>query len=482
MVYILREYQKKAVRAGISFFRETKSIPSLMVLPTAAGKSICIAEIVRHTPDKILIIQPTKELLQQNFEKYTLAGGNASIYSASFGIKQIGNVTFATIGSIKGVADIFKHRKFTKMIIDEVHLYPKGQAESMLGKFLIDSGITHVLGLTATPLKLHSFGTLEDNYSKLVMLTSKTKGEGFFKKIIHVTQVQEMVDGGYWSKLIYENHQIDQSRLIFNSTKSDYTEFSMKQTYKKNRVGEKILDRIKAMPERKSILVAVPSVAEAIELSSRCPNSVAVYGDMPKDERDAAITSFKKLRIRVVFQVNVLSVGFDHPQLDALICGRNTASFAWFYQFIGRATRIHSSKKDCLFVDFSGNTERFGKLEYIRFVQEGFTWKLYGENDILLTGVRIDEIGKHTQATEAIKKENSGNLKVIVKPKEGAPIKIFWGKFNGTEIKNCPTWYLEGMLNGKGPERKKANEFIFEEIERVLGKKSLQTVLTINNF
>lgn len=471
MAYTLRNYQTKAVRSGIGFFREPKPVPSLLVLPTAAGKSIVISETVRHTPDKMLIVQPTKELLQQNFEKYVLAGGQASIYSASVGSKQISNVTFATIGSIKDMADVFLFRGFKKMIIDEVHLYPKGQAESMLGKFLTDSGITHVLGLTATPLKLHSFGTMEDNYSKLVMLTAKTKGEGFFKKIIHVTQVQEMVEGGYWSKLVYENHQIDQSKLRFNSTKADYTEESMKETYRRNRTGDKILERIKNMPDRKSILVAVPSVAEAKDLSSRCPNSVAVYGDMPKDERDLVIAGFKKLRIRVVFQVNVLSVGFDHPQLDALICGRNTASFAWFYQFIGRLTRIHPLKKDGLFVDFSGNTERFGRLEEIRFVQEGNTWKLYGENDILLTGCRIDEIGQHTSATEATKKKGSNapgstqRLSSFKIPKPGDPITFPFGKFKDVLVEKAPGWYLNWWKGNMVESR--ATEHIFKEIQRL---------------
>lgn len=75
---------------------------------------------------------------------------------------------------------------FTKMLIDEAHLYPR-ESDSMLGKFLEESGITHVLGITATPVKLQTNRDLDGNtFSKLVMLTSRSKKGNFFKDIIHV--------------------------------------------------------------------------------------------------------------------------------------------------------------------------------------------------------------------------------------------------------------------------------------------------------
>ena len=84
MGIVYRPYQVDAIRSGIGFFRESSPEPSLSVLPTAAGKSIIIAGIVKSTPGKMLVIQPSKELLGQNYEKYLLSGGIASIYSASF--------------------------------------------------------------------------------------------------------------------------------------------------------------------------------------------------------------------------------------------------------------------------------------------------------------------------------------------------------------------------------------------------------------
>jgi DNA repair protein RadD len=151
--------------------------------------------------------------------------------------------------------------------------------------------------------------------------------------------------------------------------------------------------------------VFVPTVYDAIELSTKTPNAAAVYGTMDKKERARIISQFRKGLIRVIYNVNVLSVGFDHPQLDAIICGRPTASLAWYYQALGRLTRIHPEKIDGLIIDFSGNVNRFGKIESLYYKKQGVLWKLFGENGRLLTGCPLHEIGKYTESTEVIKEK-----------------------------------------------------------------------------
>ena len=203
----LRENQSEPIEKAIRFFQEPKPKPSLIVLPTAWGKSILTAFVAQSTTDKLIVLQPSKELLEQNYLKYINLCGDifnviAGIYSASFGRKEIAPITYATIGSIKNMGEVFKRQGFTKMLIDEAHLYPR-EADSMLGRFLKESGITHVLGITATPVKLQTNRDRDgNNFSKLVMLTSRSKKGNFYKDIIHVGQVQEMVRLGYWSPLV----------------------------------------------------------------------------------------------------------------------------------------------------------------------------------------------------------------------------------------------------------------------------------------
>ncbi len=435
----LRENQEEPIRKAIEFFKEKNPKPSLIVLPTAWGKSILTAFVAQNTEDKLLVIQPSKELLEQNFRKYDMLcggfGSNAGIYSASFGKREIAQITYATIGSIKNLGEEFKKRGFTKMLIDEAHLYPR-ESDSMLGKFLKESGITRVLGITATPVKLQTNRDRSgQTFSKLVMLTSRSKKGNFFKDIIHVGQISERVRLGFWSKLKYQAAGFDDSLLVFNSSKSEYTEDSVQRAYDANGGSEALLRALDSIPDRKHILVFTPSVADAIALSEHYPNSGVIYGDMDKVQREQTITDFKAGRLRVIFNVRVLSTGFDYTGIDCIILGISTASIALYYQIIGRATRIQEGKEDALIWDFGGNVARFGKVEDITF-EQGKMWRMFGTDGRLLSGIPIDQIGKYTREDT-----------IAVDNKQEPPIEIMpFGKYQGEKIKNIPLNYRQWML------------------------------------
>ena len=393
-MFELRNNQIDAVKIGIDYFRKGGIKPSLMVEPVAYGKSIVIAHIVQGIRDlgKALVLQPSKELLEQNWGKLRALGGDASIFSASLNQKEFGHVTYATIGSIKTLGTKFQELGYKFLIIDEADRYPRG-SESMLGKFLRDSKIKSVLGFTATPFKLQTNSFMRESYSITKMLTSRSKHGNFFKNIIHVTQIQDIIKDGYWSKLEYEIHKFDTSKLVYNSTKAEYTDRSIVDAYYGQKIHDKIINRINSFNSRKSILVFVPSVAEAVSLSQEIPNSVAVYGDMPTSERQDAVEGFKSGKYKTAINVNVLSVGFDHPGLDAILLGRATASLSVFYQQCGRGTRIHPEKEECAIIDFVGNVQKFGKIDNLYFKKERSLWKLYDiQNNKLLTGVPIHEL------------------------------------------------------------------------------------------
>lgn len=435
----LRKNQSEPIDKAISFFREEKPRPSLIVLPTAWGKSILTAFVAKNSEDKLLVLQPSKELLEQNYLKYISLcgdfGSDAAIYSASFNRKEIAKITYATIGSIKNLGETFKRLGFKKMLIDEAHLYPR-EADSMLGKFLTESGITRVLGITATPVKLQTNRDRDgQTFSKLVMLTSRSKKGNFFKDIIHVGQVQEMVELGFWSRLQYEVGGFDDSLLVFNTSKSEYTEVSVQRAYDANGGTQSIIDALDNHPDRKHILVFVPSVQDAIDLSERYPNSAVIYGEMNKAERAEIIRRFRAGEIRVIFNVRVLSTGFDYTGIDCIILGISTASIALYYQIVGRATRIDPEKQDALIVDLGGNVNRFGRVEDITF-EQGKLWRMFGTGGRLLSGIPIHDIGKYTREdTDAIDQQKFIPIEVMP-----------FGKHKGERIADIPLQYRQWML------------------------------------
>lgn len=436
----LRENQIEPVTIGVEFFKLPKMAPSIIVAPTAFGKSIVIAHIARGIGEKVLVLQPSKELLEQNYNKFIFFGGDASIYSASMGQKELGDVTYATIGSIISIAHKFREMGVSKVIIDECDRYPR-EKSGMLRRFIDSMKATHVLGLTATPLKLQSNMGDTGPYSKLVMLTNRSNKGTFFKHILYVSQIEEMVKSKFWTPLIYQSYDFDTGALVYNSSGAEYTQESIARAYENQNIEDKIVKKIHELYDRKSVLVAVPTIEQATKLAGRIPSAAVVHGETPKSERDRIIEEFRSQKIRVIVQVNVLTVGFDYPELDCLISGRPTASISWWYQFVGRGTRIHQNKENCIVVDFVGSVDRFGRVEDLYYKEdEDGTWELYGENKKKITGIPIHEIGLHLE----------GGVNLAEKVNEDGEIeKVYmtFGKYKNKPVASIPPYYRKWLLD-----------------------------------
>lgn len=398
-MYKLRDYQSISVTKGLSVLNSEKAKRELLVLPTGAGKSIVIAEIVKQLNEPIVILQPSKELLEQNYQKFINVGGEASIYSASAGSKEIGKVTFATIGSIKKAVAQLKSLKVTKIIIDESHIGVKGGSQLRL--FLNSLGVNNVLGLTATPFILAS----SMNGAELKMLT-KIKGK-LFTDICHVHQINTMLDDNHWTPLEYRIVEQDDTFLKINSSGSDYTEDSMQSFYKNNDLQSQIVDNVEHCIDEgsKSVLVFVPTIEEADNLSKRIPGSKSVSSLTPKKERDSIISDFKNRDLHVVINVGILTTGFDYPELETIILARSTMSFALYYQMIGRGVRIHDDKYRTVVIDLSENYKRFGKVEdfTVDYV-EGYGWGLF-KGESLISNYPIEAKHRPNKAN-LVKKKN----------------------------------------------------------------------------
>ena len=401
-MYKLRYYQDDSVTAGIEILNSTKARRELLVLPTGAGKSIVIAKIVEQIKEPVIILQPSKELLEQNYAKYVNVGGKASIYSHSAGYKDIGHVTFATIGSIKKEVGKLKQLGKVKVIIDEAHIGVK--SGSQLRTFLKALGVNNTLGLTATPFVLES----SMNGAELKMLT-KIKGK-LFTNIAYVEQMSSMLVNKYWTPIEYRVIEQNDEFLEANSTGSDYTEDSIRKFYEGNDLNSQIIDNVnyRLSEGSKSILVFVPTIQEAMVLSSKILGSEAVSSLTPKKERDRIIEGFKNGEIHVVINVGILTTGFDYPELDTIILGRSTMSFTLYYQMIGRGVRIHDGKEKTVVIDLSENYNRFGKVEdfTIDFV-EGYGWGLF-KGESLMSNYPID--AKHRPKKRNLVRKPDANV------------------------------------------------------------------------
>jgi len=272
----LREYQKTAIDKCLEFFAKgTDGGRPIVVAPTGAGKSILIAHIAHKLAKDVLVLQPSKELLEQNYAKFKMYGGEASIYSASFGVKEIGDVTFATIGSVKDKVEDFAHIKY--IIIDECHLVPP-KKDSMFVKFLSQMNGVKVLGLTATAFRLKSYQDPFSGvpFSQINLLTRERPR--FFNAFLHITQIAELYEQKYLAPIRYIELTWDEGKLKVNTTGAEYTEKSVNEEIKRQMVYERIPQIVKQSIEkgRKHRIVFVQTVDDAEELARKVPHSACV--------------------------------------------------------------------------------------------------------------------------------------------------------------------------------------------------------------
>lgn len=371
----LRDYQVACVDACVRFFRSTRvEKPRLAVAPTAAGKSIIVAAVASEIDGKVLVLQPSEELLTQNFEKYLLYDTNAAVFSASLNRREIARVTFATIGTIVKHPELFADFKF--MIMDEAHTYP-AKDESMFGKFVKENDQLKILGLTATPFRLKS----QSGGSKLVMMHNSH----IFRGYAHIIQIKDIATR-YWAKIRYVVRVDEQakSKLKVNSTGADFTEKSL-EVFGKS--VENLIERAIAHFFNDSMLVFVPSVKDAERMARKYPNSACVSSKTPKTVRREIIKKFKAGEIHRIFNFGVLGIGFDHPGLLRVIDAIPTLSLAKHYQLVGRLTRVHPDgiQVEKTYMDFAGNAERFGRIDQLDIRMVGKTYHVFN-GDKKLTG------------------------------------------------------------------------------------------------
>lgn len=371
-MYELRTYQREAVDAAISFFESTTRGNGLIVLPTGAGKSLVIANIAYRLDAPVLIFQPSKEILEQNYHKLLAYGVlDAGIFSASFNSRAVRKVTFATIGSVKSHKDYF--RRFRYVIIDECHLV---NAEAGMYKDFIDVIQCKVLGLTATPYRLYS----SQFYGSMLRFITRTRPRIFDRLLYHV-QVHTLLEQGYLAQLnYYQLPIVNTSRLQLNSTGADYTDASVRRHYTEVRFSEELASVVTRLLNagRRSILVFTRFTDEAEHLARTLGKRASVVtGETPANEREKVLHAFKAGVVNVVANVGVLTTGFDFAQLDTVVLARPTMSLALYYQMVGRAIRPCEGKTGWV-VDLCGNYKRFGRVDSLELRQrKPGIWAVY---------------------------------------------------------------------------------------------------------
>jgi DNA repair protein RadD len=358
----LRDYQRRVLDDLDKWFGTSKLKHPCIVLPTGSGKSHIIAafckEAIQSWPDtKILMLTHVKELIEQNASRMLEHWPDVpmGIYSSGMGLRQLGKpITFAGIQSVRKRGREIGHVDL--IIIDECHLAghkTEGGYRTLIDVLTEINPNLRVIGLTATPYRL-GHGVITDK-------------PAIFDELLMSVDIPELIHKKFLATLKSKKTKAELDVSSVHKRGGEFIEselqFAVDTDLQNSRVVTEVLEMARG---RRSWLFFCSGVEHskhiADELNRRGITAETVTGDTPKKERERILKDFRSGKIRALTNANVLTTGFDHPDLDLIVMLRPTMSVVLYIQMAGRGMRPKSHTDHCLVLDFAGNVARHGPI------------------------------------------------------------------------------------------------------------------------
>jgi superfamily II DNA or RNA helicase/HKD family nuclease len=340
---------------------------NLLVSATGTGKTVMAAlDYVRLRAElpraRLLFVAHRQEILEQSQATFRYA-----MREPAFGERWVGGHrptqfehVFASIQSLTAAGlDDLAPDHFDVVIVDEFHHAAARSYERLLDHV----APVELLGLTATPERA-------DGLSLLGRFDGRIAAE---------LRLWDAIDQHRLSPFAYfglNDDDLDFREVLWHRGRG-YDVEGLTNVYTANdalarRVVKALIDRAED-PATMRVLGFCVSVDHA-RFMARVFNeakidAVAVWGDSPADERQAALRDLADGRVQVVFSVDLFNEGVDVPVVDTLLLLRPTDSPVLFLQQLGRGLRRAPGKTMCTVLDFVGHhrkefrfDRRFGAL------------------------------------------------------------------------------------------------------------------------
>ena len=233
----------------------------------------------------------------------------------------------------------------------------EGGYRTLLGELLEINPKLRVIGLTATPYRLgHGY---------------ITQNGGLFDALIEPVKLKELIEGGYLAPLRSKQTDTELSVEGVHQKGGEYIESELQRAVDTEDQNVGVVDEVIARAgERKAWLFFCAGVDHATHIRDvlirRGIAAACVVGTTPKDEREQILEDFKAGKIRALTNANVLTTGFDYPDIDLLAMLRPTMSEGLYVQMAGRGMRIKTHTDHCLVMDFAGVVAQHGPITEIQ--------------------------------------------------------------------------------------------------------------------
>lgn len=365
----LYEHQEECVQAIFGYFKDETGSP-ICVIPTAGGKSLCMAEFMKRANDfypgtRFLVLSHVALLLTQNSEELLnqWPGAHITFFSDSLGQKELdGEIVFATIQSIYKKAYDFREPPDI-ILLDECHTLSPDN-DSMYRRFFSDMKVINpfikIVGFSATPFRA-GYGMLHTGKNAL------------FTHIAYEIGIAELIARGHLTPIITPGSgtvtKMDTTGVRMNG--GDYVQSQLAKKVDDAALTKACVDELMAYGhDRKKWIVFCVDITHCEhvceEIKSRGIDAEMVHSKMDGADCARAIDRFKNGNARCMVNVAILTTGANFPAIDLLALMRPTKSPVLYVQTVGRAMRKFPGKENALLLDFGGVVEELGPIDQVR--------------------------------------------------------------------------------------------------------------------
>ena len=241
---------------------------------------------------------------------------------------------------------------FDLVIVDEGHHSPSATYLRVL-EAVQDPG-TLRLGVTATPNRSDGLALAE-----------------VYDEIVYQYALVQAIEDGYLVRPRGVRHrlsQVDLDKAEVSRATRDFSEVSLAKLFdtphgraESISAWERHAAGVDGSPRRTILFACTVAHAEHLcqDLRARGYRSAAISQHTADEDRLRYFRQLATGELDVLASVMVLTEGFDEPSVGCVFMVRPTQSWSLYVQMLGRGLRLHTSKKECLVVDVSGNTSKF---------------------------------------------------------------------------------------------------------------------------
>ena len=295
-------------------------------LATGLGKTWIFTHIPRQ--GRVLVLAHREELVRQPAKYYDCPVGFEIAKDKSSGEE----VVIASVQSLVRRLDRFAPDDFDMIITDECH---------------------HSAASTYQKIYEHFNPRLHIGFTATVNRGDRIRLDNVFSKIIFQRDLRWGIQNGYLCDILCKRVEIGYDLSKVHTRMGDYAPGELAEAMAGT--ADAIAQTYREHAEGPTLIFAV-NVAQADEISSKIPGSVAVTGQTKN--REEIIKRFTDGEIPCLVNVMVFTEGTDIPRVETVIIARPTQSDSLYAQMVGRGLRLWPGKEKLTLIDCVGTTGR----------------------------------------------------------------------------------------------------------------------------